>query len=142
MTQTKVQQKKDLLLPFDTEETIKSLPVLRNNFLIYNFCLIKLGFVIHDTNRIFLSPDLWPTNRYESMDLFRESMFLRISYTNPASLINLLVLDVNPNRCLLSDSRSSNPLPCRLLVLLSRILNFLLSHFWNFNFKIKNLNPN
>ncbi len=42
--------------------------------------LFKSGFVIHDTNRIFLSPDLWPTNRYESM-------FLQISYTIPASLI-------------------------------------------------------
>ncbi len=46
----------------------------------------KSGFVIHDTNQIFLSPDSWPTNRYESMDLQNESMFLQISYTIPASL--------------------------------------------------------
>ncbi len=49
--------------------------------------LFKLGFVIHDTNQIFLSPDSWPTNRYEYMDSRNESMFLRISYTNPASLV-------------------------------------------------------
>ena len=49
--------------------------------------LLKSGLVIHDTIRIFLSPDSWPTNRYESMDSQNESMFLQISYTNPASLI-------------------------------------------------------
>ncbi len=48
--------------------------------------LLKSGFVIHNTIWIFLSPDLWPTNRYESMDSQNKSMFLRISYTNPASL--------------------------------------------------------
>ncbi len=49
--------------------------------------LFKSGFVIHNTNRIFLSPDSWPTNQYKSMDLQNESMFLRISYMIPASLI-------------------------------------------------------
>jgi hypothetical protein len=53
--------------------------------------LLKSGFVTHDTIRIFLSPDSWPTNRYESMDSRNESMFLRISYTNPASLLKRLV---------------------------------------------------
>ncbi len=52
--------------------------------------LFKSGFVIHDMNRIFLSPDFSPTNRYESMDSRNESMFLQISYTNPASLENSL----------------------------------------------------
>ena len=45
------------------------------------------GFVTHDTKRIFYSQDSWSTIRYESMDSQNESMFLRISYTNPASLI-------------------------------------------------------
>ncbi len=49
--------------------------------------LFNSGFVIHDTKQIFLSPDSWPTKRYESMDSRNESMFLRISYTNPASLL-------------------------------------------------------
>ncbi len=51
--------------------------------------LFKSGFVIHDTNWIFLSPDLWPTNRYKSMDSRNKSMFLRISYTIPAFLLML-----------------------------------------------------
>ncbi len=56
----------------------------------YKTNLFKSGFVIHDTNQIFLSPDLWPSNQYESMDLQNKSMFLRISYTIPASLKFLL----------------------------------------------------
>ncbi len=51
--------------------------------------LFKSGFVIHDTNRIFLSPDSWPSNPYESMDSQNKSMFLQISYTIPASLVLL-----------------------------------------------------
>jgi hypothetical protein len=47
----------------------------------------KSGFVTHDTKRIFYSQDSWSTIRYESMDSQNESMFLRISYTNPASLL-------------------------------------------------------
>ncbi len=49
--------------------------------------LLKSGFVIHNTNQIFLTPDLWPSNRYKSMDTQNESMFLQISYTIPASLV-------------------------------------------------------
>ena len=48
------------------------------------------GFVTHDTKRIFYSQDSWSTIRYESMDSRNESMFLRISYTNPASLMDIL----------------------------------------------------
>jgi hypothetical protein len=49
--------------------------------------LLKSGFMIHDTKRIFLKPGFVVTIRYESMDSQNESMFLRISYTNPASLV-------------------------------------------------------
>ncbi len=52
--------------------------------------LFKSGFVIDCTNQIFLSPDLWPTNRYEFMDSQNKSMFLQISYTIPASSQYLL----------------------------------------------------
>jgi hypothetical protein len=44
------------------------------------------GFVNHDTKRIFLESGFVPTIRNESMDSRNESMFLRISYTIPASL--------------------------------------------------------
>ncbi len=74
---------KDLL---DSWKQVKSLENWLDSWSRYEPNLFKLGFVIHDTNQIFLSPDLWPTNRYESMDSRNESMFLRISYTNPASL--------------------------------------------------------
>ena len=40
----------------------------------------------HDTKRIFLGSGFVTTIRNESMDLRNESTFLRISYTNPASL--------------------------------------------------------
>ncbi len=46
---------------------------------------IRICFV--GTKRIFLSQDSWATIRYESTDSRNESMFLRISYTNPASLV-------------------------------------------------------
>ena len=46
---------------------------------------IRICFV--GTKRIFLSQDSWSTIRYESTDSRNESMFLRISYTNPASLL-------------------------------------------------------
>jgi hypothetical protein len=46
---------------------------------------IRIRFV--GTKRIFLSQDSWSTIRYESTDSRNESMFLRISYTNPASLV-------------------------------------------------------
>ena len=49
---------------------------------------IRIRFV--GTKRIFLSQDSWSTIRYESTDSRNESMFLRISYTNPASLIFFL----------------------------------------------------
>jgi hypothetical protein len=42
----------------------------------------------YDTKRIFLESGFVTTIRYESMDLQNLSMFLRIPYTIPASLIN------------------------------------------------------
>ena len=53
----------------------------------YKQNLLKSGFVIHNTNWIFLTPDLWPSNRYKSMDLRNESMFLQIYYAILASLV-------------------------------------------------------
>jgi hypothetical protein len=44
------------------------------------------GFVNHETKRIFLESGFVTTIRNESMDSRNESTFLRISYTNPASL--------------------------------------------------------
>ena len=44
------------------------------------------GFVNHETKRIFLESGFVTTIRNESMDWRNESTFLRISYTNPASL--------------------------------------------------------
>ena len=44
------------------------------------------GFVNHETKRIFLESGFVTTIGNESMDSRNESMFLRISYTNPASL--------------------------------------------------------
>jgi hypothetical protein len=41
----------------------------------------------YDTNRTFLKSGFVLTIRYESMDSRNESMFLRISYTIPASLV-------------------------------------------------------
>ena len=43
----------------------------------------------HDTKRIFLESGFVTTIRNESMDSQNESTFLRISYTNPASLITI-----------------------------------------------------
>ena len=55
-----------------------------------NSWIFKSGFMIHNTIQIFISPDSWSSNRYESMDLQNESMFLRISYTIPASLLKTI----------------------------------------------------
>ncbi len=41
----------------------------------------------YDTKQIFLESGFVTTIRYESMDSRNESTFLRISYTNPASLL-------------------------------------------------------
>ncbi len=48
----------------------------------------KIRIRIVGTKRIFWKSGFVVTIRYESMDSRNESMFLRISYTNPASLIN------------------------------------------------------
>jgi hypothetical protein len=42
--------------------------------------LSKSGFVTHDTNRIFLSLDLWPTNWYKSMVAKRIHVFTNLLY--------------------------------------------------------------
>jgi hypothetical protein len=44
------------------------------------------GFVNHDTKRIFLESGFVTTIQNKSMDSRNKSMFLRISYTIPASL--------------------------------------------------------
>ncbi len=75
--------RKDLL---DSWKQVESFENWLDSWSRFETNLLKSGFVIHDTIRIFLSPDSWPTNRYKSIDSRNESMFLRISYTNPASL--------------------------------------------------------
>jgi hypothetical protein len=47
----------------------------------------NVGFANHDTNQIFLESGFMITIQNESMDSQNESMFLRISYTIPASLV-------------------------------------------------------
>ncbi len=48
------------------------------------------GFVIKKRNEPFWSQDSWSRN--ESMDSRNESTFLRISYTNPASLVLIVLI--------------------------------------------------
>jgi hypothetical protein len=48
--------------------------------------ICEVGFVNHETKRIFLESGFVTTIQNESMDSVNESTFLRISYTIPASL--------------------------------------------------------
>jgi hypothetical protein len=51
--------------------------------------IYEVGFVNHETKRIFLESGFLPTIRNKSLDLRKESMFLQISYTILASLLKL-----------------------------------------------------
>ncbi len=59
--------------------------------------ICEVGFINHETKWIFLESGFVTTIQNESMDSRNESMFLRISYTIPASLKNIHFVSIKNN---------------------------------------------
>ncbi len=86
--------------------------------------IYEVGFVNHDTNRTFLESGFATTIQTESIDLQNESMFLRISYMIPATL---LIIDWQIIAWLIIDHEI---LIVRYLIVRYLIVRYWLSGIW------------